>query len=449
MTSVDRLASAPDYLYDLRDMDVRSSRAASRWVAATGEHVDGASTVSRIPLRAHAAGETPPGGRTLRLGARSGWRWLLLLVALGLVTLVLGTLSASVHSPSTYTLIGSAGSLISAFVAFTFVERMRSTHERRDLFVAIVFALLAAVDLLFAAASPSHAGAAETWHWLTAGIGLASGGAVLAAIAYRGGDERGAQLPVALRAGIVVFVCANAAALLSAGPYADRLYAPDALDLLADALMLYGCVVELRNLRAAIVRRASLGERRRIARDMHDGLAQELAFIAIYAQRLGRSEDDDATAAHLRAAAERALHESRTALAVLSLADDTPLDVLVTRTVDSFRSRFGVDADLDLEHDLVVDAEHRNALLRIIHEALTNAVRHGRAKRVRVELTAPAGGTHLSIADDGAGFDARSAFETGKGLGLTSMSERAEMLGGSVRISSHVGAGTVVEVELP
>ena len=56
-----------------------------------------------------------------------------------------------------------------------------------------------------------------------------------------------------------------------------------------------------------------------MARDMHDGLAQELAFIATHSQRLGQVGDDTATVAHLKAAAERALHESRTTIAVLDV----------------------------------------------------------------------------------------------------------------------------------
>ena len=59
-----------------------------------------------------------------------------------------------------------------------------------------------------------------------------------------------------------------------------------------------------------------------MARDMHDGLAQELAFIATHSQRLGQVGDDATTVANLKAAAERALHESRTAIAVLTSVDD-------------------------------------------------------------------------------------------------------------------------------
>lgn len=442
-----------DYVYDYRDMDAWSSRADARWAEATGERLDGSSGDSRLRLRSHEPGVAPRSrgsSRAGRLSSRMSAQWILVVTSLALATAVLQALSVSVHSPRAYTVAGTAGSLVSVLVAFMFSERVRYTHERRDLIAAIVFVGLAAANLLLVTAGPASASAADSWHLIISGAGFAGSVVVLAAIAYPRRDHRRVAAPPAVvTAGIAILACGNAVALLTSGPYGDRLYAADALKLTAWALMLWGCVVELRNLRAGIERRASLSERRRIARDMHDGLAQELAFITIYAQQLGRSEDDGATAAHLRSAAERALHESRTALAVLSLADEVSLDTLVTRTVDTFRARFGVDVDVDLERHIFVDDEHRNALLRILHEALTNAVRHGGATRMLVKLRAANRATRLTVTDDGAGFDVRGALEMRRGLGLTSMSERAEILGGSVWISSRAGAGTVVEVELP
>ena len=90
---------------------------------------------------------------------------------------------------------------------------------------------------------------------------------------------------------------------------------------------------------------------------------------------------------------------------------------------------------------MVVDAERRNALLRILHEAMTNAIRHGSAERVYVRLTAGEAGPLLRIVDDGRGFDVPDAFRAGRGLGLMSMGERAELLGGGLNIFSSPGAG--------
>jgi signal transduction histidine kinase len=379
-----------------------------------------------------------------------GWLWAGVLAALVLATLVLRVLSLSVHSAVAYSLAATGGGLVCALVALVFTERVQYMHERRDLVSAVVFAMLAVANPFLAAEAPAHADMADSWAWLASVVGLACSLVALGAFAYpRRTPRSSSHLPGVLPAGMAMLACGNAVALLSSGPYADRLYTPDVFRLAAYVLMFCGCLIEFRALRRRIAQSASLGERRRIARDMHDGLAQELAFITIYTQQLGRGEDDDATVSHLRAAAERALHESRTALAVLSAADDTPLDALITGTADSFRSRFGVTVDLDLQPNVRVEDEYRKAILRIAHEALTNAVRHGGAQRILVRLRAAEGTTHVTIADDGKGFDVQDAINANRGLGLMSMSERAETLGGKVQISSQIGEGTVVEVELP
>jgi signal transduction histidine kinase len=93
-----------------------------------------------------------------------------------------------------------------------------------------------------------------------------------------------------------------------------------------------------------------------------------------------------------------------------------------------------------------VSPDEREALIRIVREAITNAGRHGGAKNVSVELT-NGHGTHLRIVDDGSGFDPRHT-RVG-GFGLVSMRERTEALGGRFRLSSQAGGGTNIEVRLP
>ncbi len=277
-------------------------------------------------------------------------------------------------------------------------------------------------------------------------------GALLAAIAAFGlarhAGKGADQLARSIAAGVSVLAIARLNYFLLPPVHtAGRLYAGDILKLGAYLLILHGCMAEFRAIQRKLVRRVAMDERRRMARDMHDGLAQELAFIASHSQRLGQTGDDATTVAHLRAAAERALHDSRTAIAVLTSAEEAPLDVLITRTADSFRSRFGVEVELDLESEVLVEAEWRNALLRILHEASTNAIRHGGAERIRVRMRSGPHGPSLRVADDGAGFDVQAAVAGGGGgLGLTSMRERAEMLGARLSISSSPGAGAVVEV---
>ncbi len=236
--------------------------------------------------------------------------------------------------------------------------------------------------------------------------------------------------------------------LASSAAGSGRLRADDILALCVCVLIVLAGICALIAFERRIVQQAARAERRRIARDMHDGLAQELAFVAALAQQMRADRYDASRLEHLHIAAERALHESRTTIATLASIDEGALDSLIAHTAGRFRSRFDVRVDVDLEH-VDVDAEHHNSLLRVVHEALHNAVRHGSAQRVEVWLRDASSGPRLSIADDGSGFDVAATRSAGLGLGLTSMHERAELLGWDLNVLSRPGAGTVVEVRLP
>lgn len=183
-------------------------------------------------------------------------------------------------------------------------------------------------------------------------------------------------------------------------------------------------------------------ERRRIARDLHDGLAQELAFIAAQARRL----DDDERLRSIATAAERALDEARAAISALSRHAGEPLDVAIDTAARDVGGRLGVDVDLDLDRTVQVPPSAVEALARVVRESMGNAVRHGSASRVAVRLESgpPA---RLTVSDDGTGFDVDAPRRPGS-HGIVSMTERAAAVGGRVRVRSRPGHGTVVEVVL-
>jgi len=188
-------------------------------------------------------------------------------------------------------------------------------------------------------------------------------------------------------------------------------------------------------------------ERRRIARDLHDGVAQELAFVARRARRLGLATGDRGLD-QIVAAAERGLTESRRQLAALTQPLDEPLDTALARAVEEIAARDGAHVELDLARRVRVGYEAREGLIRIACEAVSNAIRHARPSTIRVALT---GGdtVRLTVTDDGVGFDPASVLSgPGSGFGLTSMRERAESLGAKFRLDSRPGAGTEVEVVL-
>jgi signal transduction histidine kinase len=217
------------------------------------------------------------------------------------------------------------------------------------------------------------------------------------------------------------------------------------LGLAACAVLVAGAVHALRRRHRRDVRAAVLDERRRIARELHDGVAQDLAFIAARARHMVHRGTDRAGLEDIGDAAARALDESRRAIAALRRADEVP-----------FRERFDAAA-VELEHregarlryripaDFDPPSASGDALLGIVREAVTNAARHARASEVEIELSRN-GDLHMRIRDNGDGFEPD---DPRGGFGLAGMRERARALGGDLRLSSQPGAGTEIEVVLP
>ena len=216
---------------------------------------------------------------------------------------------------------------------------------------------------------------------------------------------------------------------------------PDSIRAVASAALMAMENVQLEADRQTIV----FEERRRIARDLHDGMAQDLAFITMHGRELAHR---DPRARGIATAAQRALTDSRAAILSLSGPADEPLAAAVARTASGLADRSGIRLELEFDADADADAETRDELLRILSEAISNAIRHGNASRIRVALSAQ-GRLRLAISDDGGGFDGRAPTEGAPtGFGLTSMRERAEGLGGGLRVSSPPEGGTEVEVVL-
>lgn len=188
---------------------------------------------------------------------------------------------------------------------------------------------------------------------------------------------------------------------------------------------------------------ATMEERRRIARELHDGLAHELAFIASKTRGAVTATETTPEARELAGAADRALDEARRAITVLSVAQPQSLDAALSQTVEDLGSRLGVACDLHLADDVEVPGEVTENLLRIVREAITNAAYHGASEHVRVSLER-ADGLHLVIEDDGCGFDIDRA--RASGFGLQSMHERAASVGGELRVESMPEHGTRVAV---
>jgi signal transduction histidine kinase len=237
------------------------------------------------------------------------------------------------------------------------------------------------------------------------------------------------------------FARVNASLSQSADPDAFRL--ADAFRLVFYMTILVGAAREVRSYWSATAELAVLEERRRIARDLHDGLAQELAFICRNLRRLDR---ESTVVQRLTAAGARALEESRRAIAALTDPLDRPLDAVLADVAQDLAAREGGRVALSLTRGLSATPAQREALVRIASEAITNALRHGGGALVHIQLTAHAGRLCLRVVDAGRGFDPRTV-PPGR-FGLVSMRERAEAFGGHLSVRSIPGRGTDLEVIL-
>lgn len=195
-------------------------------------------------------------------------------------------------------------------------------------------------------------------------------------------------------------------------------------------------------------RQATAEERRRIARELHDGLAHELAYIASQTHQSVRNGTSLLDVQELAGAADRALDEARRAITVLSARTPQSLVQAITQTTEDLGARLKVDVELNLSDDIEMPGEVTEHLLRILREAVTNAATHGSPSRVFVGLQ-NGNGVHFVIEDDGCGFDAANLPPLRRGFGLRSMEERAVSVGARLTLDTAPGRGTRVRVDFP
>jgi signal transduction histidine kinase len=255
------------------------------------------------------------------------------------------------------------------------------------------------------------------------------------------------RLSIPLSWGIALLAFAWLNYLLVPSLYVNWFYAGDVLALAAYLVLAVGAALEIRDSQADRARVAALEERARVARELHDGVAQEVLHLLAQARRL-QVERPGPEADRLLSAAERALAESRSAISTLRAPLDEPLPATLARVGGELGRRLGLDVHIEADADVDVAPDVRAALARIVGEALANAARHGRARCATIELQAGPP-RRLRVRDDGAGFDPDPARVPAGAFGLTSIRERAAAFGGRAQIRSAPGDGTEVEVTLP
>lgn len=201
-----------------------------------------------------------------------------------------------------------------------------------------------------------------------------------------------------------------------------------------------------RAVRAAEFGRAIAEERARVARDVHDGLAQYLFSITTHALMLETGADPAVALPRLKEAALAAQREARYAILALSSASGRqPFDTAIRRYVELLTADGALEVEVDIDHAIELGPDEQIEVLRIVQEGLANARRHGDAQHAWVEIGERAGDRFVTVRDDGDGF-APEAAEAGQGL--RNMRERAASIGGAFSLRTAPGRGTALEVVL-
>jgi signal transduction histidine kinase len=181
-------------------------------------------------------------------------------------------------------------------------------------------------------------------------------------------------------------------------------------------------------------------QRRQLARDLHDGLCQDLAFIASHATRLAGEAGEDHPVV---IAARRALATARGTLAELSASEAPDLAHALGWVADELSRRFRIAVEVRAEATDVAP-EDRDDIVRIAREAIVNAAKHGDAQHVRVECLRRHQRLVLRVSDDGCGIE--PAATRVEGFGMTNIRERAASLGASLYAGPTADGGTELEV---
>lgn len=261
-------------------------------------------------------------------------------------------------------------------------------------------------------------------------------------------QEQGRRNGVAsLLAGGVLLLAVARLSYTSVSTLAVHMIAPrEVLSVLAFSLFLAAAVRHEFQARSLAARAAATAERQRVARDLHDGLAQDLAFIAAHGDRMSAEMGDQHPVV---IAARRALAVSRTAIAELSDSPDTTVQEALEAVAHELRDRFDIAIAVHAQPAAELSMATRQDISRIVREAIANAARHGGARNVMVSLTRSDEALRLRVCDDGCGILMAVRTDAHEGFGLRSMRERAAAAGGCMTIHKPGTGGTVLEVVIP
>jgi signal transduction histidine kinase len=381
-----------------------------------------------------------------------------LLLAAGFSVAAAGTLAFAIlpvlggdpqNAPEAWAALG-ARVLAAALIALApVVPGGRIASPGRALSIAVGLVVLALVALW----GPMHAGGAlkalDPGHdarpfELTVTLSVLALLALLAvigfALRYR---KQGEDLDSWLALGATLTLFAELHYVLTPHYSTDFVSQGDFLRLISYGVLLVGV---WRAISFAEFGRAVAEERARVAREIHDGLAQYLFAVSTHASMLESGASLEQTLPKLQQAAAAAQQEARFAVLALSSASgNAPFDAALRRYVEFLTADGELEVDVEVDVATLLAPDEQIEVFRIVQEGLANVRKHAAARRAEVWIGQKHGRRFVRIRDDGKGFDGE---EVAAGQGLKNMRRRAASIDGGLSLSSHPGRGTAVEVLL-
>ncbi len=206
------------------------------------------------------------------------------------------------------------------------------------------------------------------------------------------------------------------------------------------------CVGVWRAIKSAEFGRAVADERSRLAREIHDGLAQYLFAVSTHATLLEQGGPAVELVPQIKRAAAAAQQEARFAVLALSSAGGSaPFDAALQRYVELLTADGALDVDLHIDNRMRLEPDEQIELFRIVQEGLANVRRHAHARRAEVRIGERDGKRVVTVVDDGEGFDGDAH---GDGHGLRNIRARIGSIGAALALSTSPGSGTALEVTL-
>jgi signal transduction histidine kinase len=255
--------------------------------------------------------------------------------------------------------------------------------------------------------------------------------------------ERREDLDRWLALGSTLMLFASLEYIFSPVQAASSVSHSDFLRLLAYGVLLVGA---WRAISFAEFGRAVAEERARVAREIHDGLAQYLFAVSTHATMLQQGAPLEETVAKLKQAADAAQQEARFAILALSTASgNAPFDAALTRYIEFLTADGELEVDLEIDTSVSLAPDEQIEVFRIVQEGLGNVRKHANARRAEVVIGMRDGERFVLVRDDGEGFDGQA---NSAGQGLRNIRARTENIEGGFTLTSRPGFGTALEVVL-